>query len=446
MSRTSDTVPDDARLRSAVEALPAGPLVLAVSGGADSMALLHAVARWAPDRVAIVATFDHGTGTAAREATSLVVAEARRLGLAVVRQRALRPAATEAGWREARWAFLDRVAAAHAARVVTAHTADDQLETIVQRWMRGAGARGLAALAAASPRVRPWLSLSRATVRAWVAAHGIPFVDDPANADRRHQRVRLRLDLLPLLEQADPGFRAGLLAVGARAAAWRVELDAVAGRLPWHERRPGVWQLERAAVRGWSPEALAVVWPALLARAGMLLSADGTRRLVRFTLGEDRAGELQFDGGATVVRRASVLEVRSAAVSAVAARARAADDRMAVGGEPLHWPGWRIAPDPGCTEPEREDPWVAALPRGARLTIRRWRAGDRVTGGPAGAGRRVSRYLAAVGVPRLDRLGWPVVLDGEEIVWVPGVCRGPVAPSRSGRSDLIWYRSEREFD
>jgi tRNA(Ile)-lysidine synthase len=445
MSSASDCVPGEVQLRAALEVLPRVPLVLAVSGGLDSMALLHAAARWIPERVAIVATFDHGTGMAARAAAALVVAEARRRGLAVARQRALRPASTEAGWREARWAFLDRVAAAHRASVVTAHTADDQLETIVQRWLRGAGARGLAALAAPGPRLRPWLALPRAVVRAWAEGEGIPSVEDPANCDRRHQRVRLRLDLLPLLERADPGFRDGLLAVGARAAAWRADVEALVATLPWRARHPGVWALDRAAVRGWSPEALSVLWPALLAPLGVLLSADGTRRLVRFTGNEDSAGELQLDGGVTVVRTNSTWEVRSAAVSASVAAARAAESVLGVGGEPLSWPGWRIVPVHGRAPGSAGDPRTAPIRRGASLVIRRWHPGDRIRCDPAGASRRVSRYLAERGVPRRDRLGWPVILDAGEIVWVPGVCRGGAAPSRSGRSDFIWYRSERDF-
>jgi tRNA(Ile)-lysidine synthase len=135
-------------------------VVLAVSGGRDSMALMYAVARWAPERLATVATFDHGTGGYATDAASLVVAQARRLGLTVVRERARTPASTEAEWRIARWDFLNRVARAYGARVATAHTRDDQVETIVMRLLRGAGTRGLAALSAPSPIVRPWLSVS----------------------------------------------------------------------------------------------------------------------------------------------------------------------------------------------------------------------------------------------------------------------------------------------
>ncbi|MFN9312088.1 ATP-binding protein, partial [Gemmatimonas sp.] len=86
---TDDIAPGDL-LRAVLEVALQGtsqPLVLAVSGGCDSMALLHAMARWAPSRVAAVATFDHATGDYATEAASLVAAQARRLGLTVVSER-----------------------------------------------------------------------------------------------------------------------------------------------------------------------------------------------------------------------------------------------------------------------------------------------------------------------------------------------------------------------
>jgi tRNA(Ile)-lysidine synthase len=422
-------------------------LVLAVSGGADSMALMYAMARWAPERIAVVATYDHGTGTHAREAASLVAAEARRLGLEVVRERAWRPATTEAGWREARWRFLWRIARAYGARVATAHTADDQLETIVQRVARGAGARGLAALAAPGPVVRPWLHVSRADLRAWVTAEGVPFRDDPANEDRRHQRVRLRLDLLPAIERVDPGFGAAMLALGERAAVWRRDADELAAQLPWRQVAPGTWQLPRASVAGWTEAMLAVVWPALLAPLGVTLTGDGTRRLLRFTIGDARAGELRLPGGVVLVRSGAVFEVRLPEAAAVREAARRAEARSCRAGATLAWPGWRFhrVAAPSSDAAVREDPSLAAFPTGATLEVRSWQAGDRIAAPHMEAGRRISRYLSEAGVPRLDRSGWPVVLVDGVVVWVPGICRGLAAPHRSGRSDLIWYRSEREF-
>src|SRR5215210_2476805 len=125
-----------------------GRVVLAVSGGRDSMVLLDYAARWARAAIAAVATFDHATGPAATRAASLVRLRARALGLPVRSARARKAGRSEAALRVARWDFLDHVAAEHGAHVATAHTRDDQLETVVMRILRGTGARGLAGLCA----------------------------------------------------------------------------------------------------------------------------------------------------------------------------------------------------------------------------------------------------------------------------------------------------------
>ncbi|MFL5620569.1 MAG: ATP-binding protein, partial [Gemmatimonadaceae bacterium] len=137
------------------------PLLLAVSGGLDSMTLLDAMAASAPERVAAVASFDHASGPHSARSVAHVRSEARRRGFRVVTGRmpahADRSNGVEAMWRSARHRFLSEAAAACGARVATAHTRDDQIETVLLRAMRGASARGLAGLAAPGPIARPFL-------------------------------------------------------------------------------------------------------------------------------------------------------------------------------------------------------------------------------------------------------------------------------------------------
>lgn len=447
--QADDAIPAAALLQAAVEVAVSrvsGPLVLAISGGRDSMALMHAVARWAPERLAAVATFDHGTGGYATDAAALVAAEARRLGLTVVRERARTPVFNEAAWRTARWRFLQRVARAYRARVATAHTRDDQAETIAMRLLRGAGTRGIAALAAPSEIVRPWLPVSRAEVAAWAMSERIPYLDDPMNATRRFQRGRVRHDLLPALERAVPGFTATLLDIGDQAAAWRRGVDAFLDTLEITRVRDGALRVPAGVFADTTPEGRAVLWPACFARLGVVLDARGTRELVRFSSSRRRGGQVHVAGGATVVGttngREAVFELRRAAIVRVAEPWSGPAEML-----PSRFGAWRVrrvAPKDARTA--ADDRWQFGIPVGATVTMRVWHAGDRIRTVGAPAGRRVTRYFSDARVPALDRGGWPVVLVGDALLCVPGICRSLAAPHRPGWPDSIWYRCEREHD
>jgi tRNA(Ile)-lysidine synthase len=430
-------------LAAALDRVP-GPLVAAVSGGADSMALLHALARWGRRRFVAVATFDHGTGPAATAAAARVVAEARRLGLTVVRERARSPGRNEAEWRAARWEFLRRVARGWDARIVTAHTRDDQLETVVMRALRGAGARGLAGLRAPSAVVRPWLDLPRSTLQAWLRAEGIGWEEDPENRSRRHLRVRVRLDLLPALERAAPGFGEAMLALGERAAAWRADVERFVDACGIRQAPGGGLRVPAAPLLATTPEGRAVLWPEILARAGVVLDRHGTRALVRFTTTRRPGARVVLPGGAEVVRVGArgepaflLVPPPSSAAPMVAWHGTAAAVPSRLGA----WRFRRLSDAPDGYDVEGR---LLALPRGARITVRPVLAGDRIRTRGAPAGRRVVRYLAEAGIAARDRRGWPVVLVDDVIVAIPGVCRGLAAPPRPGRPDLLWYWCDRD--
>ncbi len=417
------------------------PIVVAVSGGRDSMALLHAFARWARARVAAVATFDHGTGRYATDAAALVLAEARRLGFHVQSERVENLTRSEAAWRTARWQFLRGVAHAHAARVATAHTSDDQVETIVMRLLRGAGARGLAALAAPSAVLRPWLTVSRHDVAAWVDDERIPAYDDPSNIDNRYLRTRVRCELLPALELARPGFAASMLQIGERAAHWRREVDR-------HLTACGVAQVGKHTLRvpidvlqSTTASGAAVLWPALFARVGITLDARGTEALVRFSSNDRRGARLELAGGAVALRcgvgNDEWFELRDRTPSHAQGEWQGLWDSV-----PDRIGGWRWRKL--SRAPEIDDPACFALSAETEIQVRGWMAGDRIRTVGAEAGRRVARYFSDLHVPALDRQGWPVVLLANVVVWIPGICRGIAAPHWPGRPDLIWYRCERE--
>ncbi|HZS59584.1 MAG TPA: tRNA lysidine(34) synthetase TilS [Gemmatimonadaceae bacterium] len=285
-------------------------VVLAVSGGTDSMALLRAAAEVAPSRIAAVATFDHGTGTFAREAAAFVTEQAMARGIRVVVGSARSVGRTEAEWRAGRWTFLRGVAREARAAIVTAHTRDDQVETVVMRIMRSAGARGLAGLYADSDVIRPLIDVSRSEIAAYVRDRNIPVIDDPTNASRRHLRNRIRLDLLPAIRRENPEFERDVLELARRAAAWRFEVEQLVKRFCPVDRMGDRFAVAAADLAGYDPASLAIIWPAIAARAGVTLDWRGTSRVVAFTTGGRVGSSIQLSGGVEVVRTRAQFVIR----------------------------------------------------------------------------------------------------------------------------------------
>jgi tRNA(Ile)-lysidine synthase len=232
---------DAAEAEAAFADFPGGQgLLVAVSGGPDSMALMALLARWreadVSSRPALhVATVDHGLRAASVEEAGLVASEAERLGLshAVLRWEGKKP---DAGIQEAARQARYRLVAEEALRVgagciATAHTMDDQAETVLMRFLRGSGPAGLAGMARCANRGglthwRPLLELRKERLIATCEALRLPFVHDPSNADPAFARPRLR----GLMSQLAPeGARIERLArLGMRQARVNLSLEVQA--------------------------------------------------------------------------------------------------------------------------------------------------------------------------------------------------------------------------
>ncbi len=424
---------DDGVLSAIRETLAATtrPLVLAVSGGIDSMVLLDAAARVGRRRIAMVATYDHRSGSHAAAAVELVHHAASARGLPIAIGRGPAPLRTEAAWRTARWAFLNGTAASAGAEVVTAHTLDDQLETVCMRVLRGAGARGLAALLAPSSIHRPFLTLRRADLKGYARRHRVDWLEDPTNASRAFLRNRIRRDLLPAIARVDPDFAPAMLALSREAAHLRRAADTVAAQLATRNERGGV-SVDAALLREMSEGSLRLLVPPVAARAGIVLDRRGTTRLAAFILEGRNGGRIQLSGGAEAMLTRGALVIRR-----TPAMRRPADEL------PLDVVGitgaWRFRK---VRDVAADDLWTAELPADGRLTVRPWRPGDRMRAAGASAARRVKRFFGDAGIAGPDREGWPVVLVDGEIVWIPGVRRSDAATDRSGRP-VLRYRCER---
>jgi tRNA(Ile)-lysidine synthase len=204
---------DDLELEALFAPLATFPvLILAVSGGADSMAMMHLAARWAAlnpgaPRKLVVASVDHDLRSASRQEAEWVGEQARAIGLAheVLVWQGTKPATgIQEAARAARYDLLAEFALRHASAgpvaVVTAHTEDDQAETFLMRLARGSGLDGLTGmseerrmgLGRACRLVRPLLGVSRARLEATLKAGGWIWIEDPSNDSDRFERVRLR--------------------------------------------------------------------------------------------------------------------------------------------------------------------------------------------------------------------------------------------------------------
>jgi tRNA(Ile)-lysidine synthase len=289
-------IPDDAHL------------VLAVSGGPDSVAMLHAAARLvetdARHWTLTVAHLDHQLRPDSADDAALVADAAAALGVAAEIRRtdvaALARAegrSIEDAGREARYRFLEEVAPDRAL-IATAHTSDDLAETVLLNLMRGSGLTGARGIPARRGRiVRPLLAERRATLRALLDAAGIDYRLDPSNDDPAYLRNRVRHEVLPLLEELRPGAvdRIGQFArLAADDEAILDELAAVelrrrasGGDIDWHD--PPAAALARRVLR------LAIGDPAPSAERleALVEAAAGHRGGIQVELGGGRSASVR---------------------------------------------------------------------------------------------------------------------------------------------------------
>ena len=430
-------------------ARPGARVVVALSGGSDSVALLFVLReleRLGALAVAGVAHFNHQLREGSAEADELFCTDlADELGvrielgrgevraLARAEHRSLEDAA-----RVARYAFLEQAAdRLEADAIATGHTLDDQAETFLLRLIRGAGPRGLAGILPRAGRViRPLLEVRRADLRAYAAEHRLAFREDESNLDRTIARNQVRLELIPVLQEFSPG----IVEVLAREAAiarqdedrLHEEAIALAGSI--------VLFIEGRAVV--DAAALKSVPPAL------------ATRVARHAL--STAAPDKFFGFEHIERFLHLVDDDRGCVSLPGGVAMRAGDRIVFGPRPepafsnsfcfpLSIPGevtleacgwavsaqWEPAVDgegTGSGEQQIErligtsklavPVQAASLP----LSVRNRRRGDRFRPlGMGGRGRKLQDFLVDRKVARNERDSLPLVVDGDDrIVWVVG--------------------------
>jgi tRNA(Ile)-lysidine synthase len=367
---------------------PEDKVVVAVSGGPDSMALLHAL--WeVRERLRLsleVASIDHGLRAAAAAEVAMVGERAAALGLPffplrvdVAAARRARPASLQDAARTVRLDALAALADAHgAARVALGHQADDQAETVLFRIVRGTGLPGLAGIPYRRDRfVRPLLDVRRSEVLRYLRRRSIPFNEDPSNADARFARARIRHRLLPALEEENPRIVEALVALAeaaARAGATGGRADAALASLP----RRAAAVVSRLKARGGS--------------AG--IDVAGGRR-IEVTYGEVHiAPHRNVTAG---VRRGRVV----------------IDEPGTYGWSPGTQLRLIIAADSGAFDADR-----IAWP----LVMRARRPGDRMRPRGGRGSRKLSDLMIDAKIARADRATLPILTTADDIVlFVPGL-------------------------
>lgn len=218
-----------ARLAEEYDMLPRGSRVLcAVSGGADSMCLLHLLAHWEGVHV-VAAHYNHRLRSFAADADESFVADTcRQWGVALIRgegnvaERARKLGlSTEEAARQMRYEFLGRAAnLGSCRRVAIAHNADDNAETILLNLVRGSGLTGLAGIPPVRGRiVRPLLTVTREEILEYLEAYRIPHREDATNGDVRYTRNRLRLQVMPVLRKMNPRAAERMFSAGRQVRA-----------------------------------------------------------------------------------------------------------------------------------------------------------------------------------------------------------------------------------
>lgn len=408
---------------------------VAVSGGADSVALLRVLLELRGELgvVLFVAHFDHGLRGEESAADAAFVKEVAReleleffLGRGDVRAHAAREKLSiEAAARDLRYGWLAQLAGEQRLDVIaTAHTLDDQAETVLLKFLRGAGTKGLAGIYPVVRGdekvrvVRPLLEVARTEVESYLEFLDQPWREDESNLDRRFTRNRVRHDLLPLLERDfNPNVRRTLNDVAEIARGEEEYWQALIAR-EMAGRSAAERRLDLAAFADLPLALQRRLLKQFAADQGLALDFEHVEKLRRCARGEMTKAELP--GDVIGVSGKGFLELRWL--------------------RPPSHPGYEYElPVPGEVAIVEAGVKVRALVvaeefareldsgelldaelLGTQLVVRNWRPGDRFWPVHRGSEEKLKRLFGEKKIPAEERGGWPVVTCGGDIVGVRG--------------------------
>jgi tRNA(Ile)-lysidine synthase len=422
------------------------PLVVLLSGGADSVCLLDCAARLGADVHALHVNYGLRPGSDADEQFCRLLCSRIEVELTVERVHLDEEGNLQAQARAARYDIAERLALEHGCNYAAAHTASDQAETVLYRLAVSPGSRALLGMAPRRGRlVRPLLEASREETREYCRGRGLSWREDPTNADPRFARSRLRHEVLPVLRALSPAAERTIAETSFLLRDERVVLERVADEAidrlgiptPLEELRAEPPGLARTVMVRLGERAASAPGSVALSRADcaaiLALSDQGTQSLdlggglraiaeyglLRFVVGEVEPeipppialqipGEADFGDWCVNARLEKVAQ--------------------AAGGGFL---------------PARGDVLVSTRAIDPPLVIRTWRHGDRMQPAGLDGSKTLADIFTDSKVPREERAGIPVVESGGEIVWVAGLAVGEGFKAAPYESEVVVLSAKR---
>ncbi|MFL5918861.1 MAG: tRNA lysidine(34) synthetase TilS [Gaiellaceae bacterium] len=382
------------------------PLLVLLSGGADSVCLLDVAIELEAGVSALHVNYGLRPDAGADEEFCRELCE--RLGVPLTVERAGAPEGNVQAWaRELRYAAAERLAERDYA---TGHTMSDQAETVVYRLATSPGRRALMGMEARRGRlVRPLLEITREETLAWCRERGLDWREDPTNADTYYARARVRHQVMPHLSELNPAAERNIAETARRL---REEGELIEAAVDDALDRLGPAP-ELAALRDEAPALARLVLSRL---AGASVSPARTHDILG--LADHGTHELDVANGVRAVVEYG--------------RVRFSHGQEAAAPEPVSLPipgrvqfgAWEVEARAG----ERGEAVVSLDQLGAAVTVRSWRDGDRMRPAGLGGTKTLQDLFTDRKVPRALRRLLPVVEANGEIVWVAGVATAERAP------------------
>ena len=392
------------KLKAFMKAYRGESVVCAVSGGADSMALLWGL-YLLKDSLQLdlsAAHFNHGLRGKESDRDAAFVRDfcagynipfVSGAGQVVAGKKGL-----EAAAREARYAFLKQLPG----YIATAHTADDNAETVLMHLVRGTGLKGLGGIAPEKGRlIRPMLDITRAEVLAFLTEYAVPHVEDSSNAGDDFLRNRLRHHVMPLLKQENPSFAENTSAMALRLQQDENALKEIAEDLATDSV---------SDLRSMAPAVRSRVLGQMLENAGVKEpEAEHIRLAEKLVFSEKPSAKADFPGNIQLVRNYDRLEI-------AAGETKPETRELSCPGV-CEISGWKIT----CAPNESGEKTVnsfAFTPKG-KILVRSRRTGDsiRLSGGT----KTLKKLFVDEKIPALQRAALPVIADDAGVVGIAGI-------------------------